>query len=213
MGANRRKGVHALSPCASPSAANESARPTGGSMPALSACMRAESVADAVSMLGDGGDSVVLAGGHSLVPMLKLRVASPSRLVDISGIAELVGIRDAGSHLAVGAMTTHRDVAESTMIQSGCPVLAETAAGLPKRVPQANLVPGSPLREERPLRIVRDAASIAAHTTGYFRGWRRGQAIGGFAMGGRPGRESPGLEQNDPSPSGRSCGGFARPGR
>jgi hypothetical protein len=71
-------------------------------------------------------------------------------------------------------------------------VAAETAAGLPKRVPQANLVPGSPLRDERPLRIVRDAASIAAHTTGYFRGWRRGQEIGGFAMGGRPGRESAG---------------------
>jgi hypothetical protein len=71
-------------------------------------------------------------------------------------------------------------------------IAAETAAGLPKRVPQANLVPGSPLREERPLRIVRDAASIAAHTTGYFRGWRRGQEIGGFAMGGRPGRESAG---------------------
>jgi hypothetical protein len=72
-------------------------------------------------------------------------------------------------------------------------VAAETAAGLPKRVPQANLVPGSSaLREERPLRIVRDAASIAAHTTGYFRGWRRGQEIGGFAMGGRPGREAAG---------------------
>jgi hypothetical protein len=71
-------------------------------------------------------------------------------------------------------------------------VRSETAAGLPKRVPQANLVPGSPLRDERPLRIVRDAASIAAHTTGYFRGWRRGQEIGGFAMGGRPGREAAG---------------------
>jgi hypothetical protein len=71
-------------------------------------------------------------------------------------------------------------------------VAAETTAGLPKRVPQANLVPGSPLREERPLRIVRDAASIAAHTTGYFRGWRRGQEIGGYAIGGRPGRESAG---------------------
>jgi hypothetical protein len=71
-------------------------------------------------------------------------------------------------------------------------VAAETAAGLPKRVPQANLVPGSPLRDERPLRIVRDAASIAAHTTGYFRGWRRGQEIGGYAIGGRPGRESAG---------------------
>ena len=71
-------------------------------------------------------------------------------------------------------------------------VADETPAGLPKRVPQANLVPGSPLREERPLRIVRDAASIAAHTTGYFRGWRRGQEIGGYAIGGRPGRESAG---------------------
>jgi hypothetical protein len=69
---------------------------------------------------------------------------------------------------------------------------AETGAGLPRRVPQANLVPGSPLRDERPLRIVRDAASIAAHTTGYFSGWRRGQEIGGYAPGGRPGRESPG---------------------
>ncbi|MGC5018580.1 transposase [Micromonospora sp. DT47] len=69
---------------------------------------------------------------------------------------------------------------------------AETSAGLPKRVPKANLVPGSPLRDERPLRIVRDAASLAENTTGYFRGWRRGQEIGGFAVGGRPGRESAG---------------------
>ncbi|BCL15595.1 serine/threonine-protein kinase [Micromonospora sagamiensis] len=68
----------------------------------------------------------------------------------------------------------------------------ETPAGLPRRVPQANLVPGSPLREERPLRIVRDAARIAENTTGYFRGWRRGQEIGGFAVGGRPGREAAG---------------------
>ncbi|GFJ91256.1 hypothetical protein Prum_048980 [Phytohabitans rumicis] len=71
---------------------------------------------------------------------------------------------------------------------------AETNSGLPRRVPQANLVPGSalPPREERPLRIVRDAQSIAAHTTGYFRGWRRGQEIGGYAVGGRPGREAAG---------------------
>ncbi|MFY1634183.1 transposase [Solwaraspora sp. WMMB335] len=69
---------------------------------------------------------------------------------------------------------------------------SETEAGLPKRVPQANLVPGSPLRDDRPLRIVRDAARIAEHTNGYFRGWRRGQEIGGYAVGGRPGREAGG---------------------
>lgn len=69
---------------------------------------------------------------------------------------------------------------------------AETTSGLPRRVPNANLVPGSPLREERPLRIVRDAENIAAHTSSYFRGWRRGQEIGGYAVGGRPGREAGG---------------------
>ena len=62
----------------------------------------------------------------------------------------------------------------------------------PSGCPRPTWCPGSPLREERPLRIVRDAASIAAHTTGYFRGWRRGQEIGGYAIGGRPGRESAG---------------------
>ncbi len=62
---------------------------------------------------------------------------------------------------------------------------AETMAGLPRRVPQANLVPGAPLPTPRQLQIVRDPESIAAHTTGYFRGWRRGQEIGGFAVGQR----------------------------
>ena len=70
----------------------------------------------------------------------------------------------------------------------------ETSVGLPRRVPQANLVPGSPLppAPERALRIVRDPAAIAAHTTGYFRGSRRGEEVRGYAVGGRPGRESAG---------------------
>ena len=72
---------------------------------------------------------------------------------------------------------------------------AETTAGLPRRVPQRNLVPGSaqpvvPEIEREPLRIVRDAAAIAAHTGAYFNGYRRGQEVGGFSVGGRPGRES-----------------------
>ncbi len=70
--------------------------------------------------------------------------------------------------------------------QSARPAVgAETRAGLPRRVPQANLVPGSAQPPPRQLRIVRDAESIAAHTEGYFRGWRRGQEIGGFAVGQR----------------------------
>jgi hypothetical protein len=62
---------------------------------------------------------------------------------------------------------------------------ADTRAGLPRRVPQANLVPGAVQPPANTLRIVRDAGSIARHTEGYFRGWRRGQEIGGFAVGQR----------------------------
>jgi hypothetical protein len=72
------------------------------------------------------------------------------------------------------------------------PLVGPDHNGLPRRVPQENLVPGSAAQQERPLRIVRDPAAIAAHTTGYFRGWRRGQEAGGFSVGGRPGRESAG---------------------
>jgi hypothetical protein len=72
----------------------------------------------------------------------------------------------------------------------------DTSVGLPRRVPQANLVPGSPLppasSSDRGLHIVRDPAAMAAHTTGYFRGSRRGEEVRGFAVGGRPGREAEG---------------------
>ncbi|MEV6964920.1 transposase [Hamadaea sp. NPDC051192] len=72
-------------------------------------------------------------------------------------------------------------------------IVEQTRAGLPKRVPQANLVPGSPIAApERPLQIVRDPQRLAQHTSGYFRGWRRGQEVNGYAVGGRPGRESAG---------------------
>ena len=86
------------------------------------------------------------------------------------------------------------DVGWRAAQQASNPLVGDdTHSGLPRRVPQQNLVPGSPVNAvERPLRIVRDAAQIAAHTTGYFRGWQRGQEVGGFSVGGRPGRESAG---------------------
>ena len=67
-------------------------------------------------------------------------------------------------------------------------------AGLRRRLGREGeeLAAIEPLRDERPLHIVRDAANLAANTMGYFRGWRRGQEIGGYAVGGRPGRESAG---------------------
>jgi hypothetical protein len=68
-----------------------------------------------------------------------------------------------------------------------------TGAGLPRRVPHANLVPGAPPKaSNRPLRVVRDPATIAAHTSGYFDGWRRGQEVGGYPVGTRQGRRAAG---------------------
>jgi hypothetical protein len=94
--------------------------------------------------------------------------------------------------------TTAADLGWEAASQAARPAVgAETSAGLPRRVPQQNLVPGSAQpepeeSEQPPLRIVRDAAAIAAHTSGYFSGYRRGQEVGGYSVGGRPGRESAG---------------------
>lgn len=92
---------------------------------------RPETVADAAGLLRKYGDGArVLAGGHSLVPMMKLRLASPDALIDIGGIASLRGISDAGSHLEIGSLTRHADVAASELVRSACPILAQTAAGI-----------------------------------------------------------------------------------
>jgi carbon-monoxide dehydrogenase medium subunit len=89
------------------------------------------SVADAIAMLGKhGGEARVLAGGHSLLPMMKLRLAAPDALIDIGGIASLRGITETQDSITIGALTTHAEVAGSFVIASGCPILAETAAGI-----------------------------------------------------------------------------------
>ncbi len=89
------------------------------------------SVADAIAMLGKhGGEARVLAGGHSLLPMMKLRLAAPDALIDIGRIASLRGITDTPDAITIGALTTHAEVAGAEVIASGCPILAETAAGI-----------------------------------------------------------------------------------
>lgn len=87
---------------------------------------RASSLTDAVARLAHGGK--ILAGGHSLVPLMKLRLSEPQRLIDIARIPELLGIRDADGHIVIGAATTHHDVATSHLLTARCPVLSEAAA-------------------------------------------------------------------------------------
>ena len=88
---------------------------------------RAVSIEDALQKLGAGGGKLV-AGGHSLVPVMKMRLSEPAMLIDIARIPGLSGIRDQGSTIEVGAGTTHREVAASTLLRERCPMLAETAA-------------------------------------------------------------------------------------
>jgi carbon-monoxide dehydrogenase medium subunit len=81
---------------------------------------------DALALIGNGGKP--LAGGMSLIPMMKLRLASPEHLVDLGRIAELNYIKDAGGSLRIGASVTHYEVESSPLILGKCPLLADTAA-------------------------------------------------------------------------------------
>lgn len=90
---------------------------------------RASSVQDALSLLAKyGDDAKLLSGGHSLLPVLKLRLAAPAHLIDISRISGLAGITDGGSTITIGAATRHADVVASPVVKSRVPVLAEAAA-------------------------------------------------------------------------------------
>ena len=93
---------------------------------------RARTVADAAAALAKSGGKV-LAGGQSLVGAMKLRLAQPGTLVDLSGIAELKGIRKEGDALVIGAMTRHAEVASSPAVKSAIPVLAALAHGIGDR--------------------------------------------------------------------------------
>jgi carbon-monoxide dehydrogenase medium subunit len=89
----------------------------------------ASSVDDAVRLLGQGGDEAkLLAGGHSLLPLMKLRFARPSLLVDIGRLAELSYVRDAGDRIAIGALTRHHDVATSDLLRQQCSIVSSAAA-------------------------------------------------------------------------------------
>jgi aerobic carbon-monoxide dehydrogenase medium subunit len=88
---------------------------------------RPTSIKDAVALLGElGDDGRPLAGGHSLIPMMKLRLAAPAHLVDLAGIAELKGARSDGNDIVIGAMTTQHELAQSELATNKIPLLRET---------------------------------------------------------------------------------------
>lgn len=100
-------------------------------IPAAFEYVRATSVDEAVDALAEHGDEAkVLAGGHSLLPMMRLRLAVPEVLVDIGRIDDLQGVRDDGDMLAIGAATPHHDVMTDDLVRTHCGVLADVTAGI-----------------------------------------------------------------------------------
>ena len=97
-------------------------------IPAAFSYARADSVDEAVALLAEHGDDAkLLAGGHSLLPLMKLRLATPSVLVDVGRLTELSFVRDDGDTLAIGGLTRHHDVEHDAMIRQHVPLLAAAA--------------------------------------------------------------------------------------
>jgi carbon-monoxide dehydrogenase medium subunit len=90
----------------------------------------AGSIEHAIELLGSGEDAKLLAGGHSLLPLMKLRFARPSLLVDIGRVPDLAYVRDAGDTLAIGALTRHHDVANDPLLREHCSLVSSAAAGI-----------------------------------------------------------------------------------
>ncbi len=97
-------------------------------IPAAFDYARAGSADEALSLLSQHGDDAkLLAGGHSLLPLMKLRLASPAMLIDIGPVKDLSYVKDGGDHIAIGALTRHRDLETSDLLKQQVPILAHAA--------------------------------------------------------------------------------------
>ncbi len=98
-------------------------------IPAAFEYVRADSADAALAALAEHGDDAkLLAGGMSLIPLMKLRLATPTVLVDVARLTDLSYVRDAGDHVAIGALTRHRDLETSALLAEACPALRGVAA-------------------------------------------------------------------------------------
>lgn len=143
------------------------------------------SVADAIHLLGEfGGDAKLLAGGHSLLPMMKLRFAQPAHLIDLNRIDTLRGIREEGDIVVIGAMTVEKDLIMSPVLQRRVPLLPEAARQIGD--PQVrnrgtiggDIAHGDPGNDHPALSIALDAVFVLEGAGG-----RRQVAADGFFQG------------------------------
>lgn len=99
-------------------------------IPASFEYTRAASLRDALTALAGGEGTKVLAGGHSLIPMMRFRLAQPARLIDIGHLSELKGVAEHRRGARIGALTTYREVLESDLLRERFPILAEVTEGI-----------------------------------------------------------------------------------
>jgi carbon-monoxide dehydrogenase medium subunit len=142
-------------------------------IPAAFDYTRVDSVDEAVQALGQHGeDAKILAGGHSLIPLLRLRMAFPSVLVDVGRVDEMRGVRDAGDHLVIGAATTHDEVQHHDLVRRHCPVISEVVSHVGD--PQVRhrgtfgggLAHGDPAGDLPALALALDATFVVAGASG-----------------------------------------------
>jgi aerobic carbon-monoxide dehydrogenase medium subunit len=143
------------------------------------------SVGEALSLLGTlGSDAKLLAGGHSLLPMMKLRFAQPAHLIDLNRIPALRGIREDGGDVVIGAMTVENELIASPLLRASLPLLAEAAKLIAD--PQVrnrgtiggDLAHGDPANDHPALAIALDATLVLEGPRG-----RRGVKADGFFVG------------------------------
>ncbi|MGH3442055.1 MAG: FAD binding domain-containing protein [Nitriliruptorales bacterium] len=137
-------------------------------IPAAFDYVRADSVDAAVAALSEHGEAAkVLAGGHSLLPLMKLRLAFPEVLVDVGRVADLQGVREDGDQLAIGAATPHHELVTNELVRRHCGILSEVTATVGD--PQVrhrgtiggSLAHGDPASDQPALMLALDAELVA----------------------------------------------------
>ena len=144
----------------------------------------ASSVDDAIRLMSAHEDAKILAGGHSLLPMMKLRFAEPAHLIDINGLSELKGIQLDGDTIRIGAMTTENELIASEILQQHCPLLVDAAKLVAdpqvrnKGTIGGDIVHGDPGNDHPALMLVLDAQFVIRGADG-----ERVQEANGFFLG------------------------------
>src|SRR5450759_2687939 len=132
-----------------------------------------KSLEEALRLMERHGDEAkILAGGHSLLPLIKLRLAQPRYIIDIGRLRGMRYIRQENGHIAIGALTTHAEIESSSLLRSKCPLLPETAALLGdvqvrnRGTLGGNLAHADPAADYPAAVLALDAEIVAASTSG-----------------------------------------------